>query len=527
MRYLTNVRLHVKVLGLIIFLILLIVTLLTITYITMEYWEEINDAENSALQAARTLSYMPNIQEAASSGIDNEEKHIFNQVTGETGATGVLLENTNELVYSNIDDYISNELMEKRLSYQALVFGSAYVKTVRIKNEDYLLGIAPISVQYESYRKIEGAVAVVFEVDEIVKRTISDIETIIIVSIGVLLIGILGGVMLTRSIRKDTLGLEPFEITSLYKKKNAILQSIKEGIIAVDSTGHITMINSSAKQILGIKGKEKGAPLRELFNTTKITDIILSPNQMNDVEIQYNGKTIIVNTMPVLDGKNRIGKVASFRDKTEVKNMINTISEVKQYSEELRAQTHEFTNKLYVLLGLLQLGKHKDAMDFIQEITKIQEINSDIIFNHIQDEKVQAILLGKLAKASENKLDFIIDSNSSLEKLPSKFELVPLLIIISNLIDNAFEAVSDSVEGKVTFFTTDIGNDIILEVSDNGQGIKEEFLPDLFEKGSSEKGGNRGYGLANVKYELDQLGGFIEFDTSKKGTRFTVFLPKN
>lgn len=525
MKRLLKVSLQVKILVLIISLILFIIGIMTITYAVMEYREEIDNAENSALHAARTLSYMPNIQEAVTANIDSEGKFIFEQMTSEIGATDIILENKNGLLYSIASNDISNELINGNFSYQAFVFGKGYVRNVSVKDKTFLLGISPISIDYGTYSKIEGTILVVFDRDEIIKMIFSDMKNILILSLIVLVVAVIGGMMLTKSIRKDTLGLEPIEITSMYKQRNAILQSVKEGIIAIDSSFHIAMMNNSAKQILGIKGKMKGLPLAGVFHTSKIIDIIMSPNQMNDIEIQYNGKTIIVNTMPVFDGKDQIGTVTSFRDKTEIKNMINTISEVKQYSEDLRAQTHEFTNKLYVVLGLLQLGKYNDAMDFIQEITKIQELNSDIIFNHIQDEKIQAILLGKIAKASENKSEFIIDSNSSLEKLPSKFELVPLLIIISNLIDNAFEAVANVTEGKVTFFTTDIGNDILFEVSDNGKGIKEEVLSKLFEKGSSEKGMDRGYGLANVLQELDQLGGFIEVETSGEGTRFSVFLP--
>ncbi|MGJ9459966.1 sensor histidine kinase [Oceanobacillus sp. CF4.6] len=527
MKHLSKMSLQVKILGLILSLVLLIITIMTVTYIVMAYKEEISNAENSALYAARTLSYMPSIQEAVVSNIDSEGKYIFENVAEEAGATDIILENKNELLYSNALNNISNELINEELSYQALLFGNSYVRNASVQDKTFLLGIAPISIDYGSYSKIEGAVLVVFDKDEIIKRVLLDIKSILIVSLIVLAIGIFGGVILTNSIRKDTLGLEPIEIASIYKQRNAILQSIKEGIIAIDSTFNIAMMNNTAKQILGIKGKMKGKPLTEVFHNSEITAIIMSPKQMNDVEIQYNGKTVIVNTMPIIEGKDQIGTVTSFRDKTDIKNMINTISEVKQYSEDLRAQTHEFTNKLYVLLGLLQLGKYKDAMDFIQEITKLQELNSGIIFNHIQDEKIQAILLGKLAKASEQKVEFIIDSNSSLEKLPNKFELVPLLIIISNLIDNAFEAVADVTEGKVTFFTTDIGNDIIFEVSDNGKGIESEIISDLFEKGSSGKGMNRGYGLSNVKHELDLLGGFIEVENSSEGTRFTVFLPKD
>src|SRR5690606_40219947 len=63
--------------------------------------------------------------------------------------------------------------------------------------------------------------------------------------------------------------------------------------------------------------------------------------------------------LPILmeNGK-KVGVVASFRDKTDIQKMAETITEIKNYSEELRAQTHEFTNKLYVISGLLQLKQY-------------------------------------------------------------------------------------------------------------------------------------------------------------------------
>ena len=73
--------------------------------------------------------------------------------------------------------------------------------------------------------------------------------------------------------------------------------------------------------------------------------------------------------------------VASFRDKTELKSLINTISEVRKYSEDLRAQTHEFTNKLYVLSGLLQLGQYKDAFEFIQKESAVHQTQNRILFD--------------------------------------------------------------------------------------------------------------------------------------------------
>jgi CitB family two-component system sensor histidine kinase CitS len=527
MKRLLNVSLQVKILGLIISLILLIISLITTTFVMMESKDDISKAEKLALQTAKTLSFMPMIQQAASGHITGEVNLVADKVQEEVNASGIIIENRNELLYTNASRQIRDQLSMGEETYRALVFGSAYAMHTGEGNDALLLGIAPIYIDYGSYGKIEGTVTVVLQMETIKEEIAADTRKILMISFIVLIAGIIGGIILTKSIRKDTLGLEPVEIASLYRERSAILQSIKEGILAIDSDEKITMMNHNAKQVLDIKKNTKGLSLAEVFDSSRLIHLLRSPHENKNEELQYNGKTIIINSQPILEGSKKIGMVASFRDKTEIKEMVNTLSEVKQYSEDLRAQAHEFTNKLYVLLGLIQLDKVDEAIALIQAETQLQEINTDIIFNHLQDEKLQAILLGKIAKASEIKVEFIISSDTSISKLPDHFELFPLLIIISNLLDNAFEATSKVDNGHVSFFATDIGKDIIIEVQDNGNGIKEENIPYLFDKGFSEKGEDRGYGLSNVKHEIDQLGGSIELQTSAEGTIFTIFLPKN
>jgi CitB family two-component system sensor histidine kinase CitS len=98
---------------------------------------------------------------------------------------------------------------------------------------------------------------------------------------------------------------------------------------------------------------------------------------------------------------------------------------------------------------------------------------------------------------------------------------------LGNLINNAFDAVAEKEEKMVHFFVTDIGNDVIFEINDNGKGIKDEDKPFIFQTGFSSKGKHRGYGLGNVNDEARSLGGMIEFDSNEEnGTVFTVYLPK-
>lgn len=81
---------------------------------------------------------------------------------------------------------------------------------------------------------------------------------------------------------------------------------------------------------------------------------------------------------------------------------------------------------------------------------------------------------------------------------------------------------------RCVFFITDVGNDIVIELTDSGRGIPPEDINKLFEQGYSTKGKqDRGYGLSIVKSAIDALQGSIEIHQEKQeGTVFTVYLPK-
>lgn len=326
------------------------------------------------------------------------------------------------------------------------------------------------------------------------------------------------------------MGLEPFEIAALYKEKNAVYHSVKEGILAIDKEGRITNMNQSAKKLLQIKGSVKHMKVDGLFPSDYLYEVLQHGKPLADKEMTWKDKTVIVNCTPLIHQNKISGVVASFRDKTELEQMINTLSEVKQYSEDLRAHTHEFTNKLYVLYGLLQLGDYDQAIEMIKGETQLLHSQNSVVFNQIKDTKVQAILLGKLGKASEKKILFEIDADSFLEELPPHFKLSSMIVILGNIIDNAFEAVYQVKHPQVKMFATDIGRDIIFEIEDNGKGINENDIPHLFARGYSSKNGDqpRGYGLSNADDAVREMNGIIEVQsTPGKGTVFTVYLPKN
>ncbi|SDC09029.1 two-component system, CitB family, sensor histidine kinase CitS [Terribacillus halophilus] len=525
MKNLLRVSLQVKILGLVIFLLLLVLSLVTIMIAYMESNKDVENAENMALQTAKTVSYMPVIQEAFIQTSHPEEiNYVSEQIREEVGASTIkIVARSGEAVgISGVGSPIRSADF-----YRAVVFGSNYILHTGEGDDEILKGIAPIIVDYGEYKRLEGAVIAEFQMKDIHNEVAADIKKIIMASSAVFVLGIAGSFILSRSIRKDTFGLEPYEISILYQERDAVLQSVKEGIVAIDRKGIITTINVSAQELLDLPDHSEGRPVYDIIPSPSFLEIIDSREKIINEELQFGDRNLIVNTRPIRKKDDVIGTVISFRDKTEIKKMIEALSEVRQYTEDLRAQAHEFTSKLYVILGMIQLGKLQEAIAMIQEETQVQQQVTEMFFRNIRDEKVQAIILGKLAKASEKKVDFKMEEGSSLDPLPDHIRLTPLIIILGNLINNAFDAVMDNKEKQVSFFVTDLGRDIVFEIADNGRGLKKGTEQHIFQKGFSLKGDNRGYGLANVRDEVELLHGTIEIDSHEhEGTIFTVILPK-
>ncbi|PAD36288.1 hypothetical protein CHI12_01390 [Terribacillus saccharophilus] len=526
MRNLLRVSLQVKILGLVIFLLLLVLSLVTFMVAYMESNEDVEKAENMALQTAKTVSYMPVVQETFIQNRDPQDiNYVSEQIREEVGASTIKVVSRNG---ETMGISGAGSPVAPTDYYRAVVFGSNYILHTGEGNDEILKGISPILVDYGNYKKLEGAVITEFQMNDIHNEITADIKKIIAASSAVFVLGIAGSFFLARSIRKDTLGLEPYEISTLYQERDAVLQSVKEGIVAIDQKGIITMINVSAQELLDLPDHAEGQTVYEVIASTQFLEMVVSKETIVNKELQLKDKNLIVNTRPMRMKDNVIGTVISFRDKTEIKKMIDALSEVRQYTEDLRAQAHEFTSKLYVILGMIQLGKLQEAIKMIQEETQAQQQVTEMFFRNIRDEKVQAIILGKLAKASEKKINFKIEEGSSLEPLPDHIRLTPLIIILGNLINNAFDAVMDKEEKIVSFFVTDLGRDIVFEIADNGNGVEKGTEQQIFQKGFSLKGNNRGYGLAHVTEEVEVLQGNIEMDSYEhEGTIFTVILPKD
>ncbi len=507
----------------------LIVSIIVFLSGIFTYWEfeQTEDVMGEkALQTATTISYMPSIQEAFKEENPSQKlQPIALKIQERVGAEFVVIGNTESIRYAHPDPSKIGEKMVGGDNVRALEKERYYISQAEGTLGPSLRGKAPI---FNANQEVIGVVSVGFLMEDIYTAFFRRLEKITGISFFVLIVGGFGGYMLTRSIQRDTMGLEPYQIASLYQEREAVLSSVKEGIVAINKDGRVTMINASARNLLNLKGKVTEKEIHAIFPDLEVERVLHSGKEERDQEIFLKDRTVIVTRTPVFESGEVVGVVSSFRDKSEVREMVYALSEIRRYSEGLRSQTHEFANKMYVLLGLLQLKNYQEAIDLIESEFQVAQTQSNRL-HQIKDETVEAILLGKISKASELKINFQVDEDASLGAIPERIHRSKLVTILGNLIDNAFEAVVNNQEKNVVFSATDVGEEIVLEVIDNGPGIPEEVLPYILDQGfSTKQGEQRGYGLANVREIVEEMGGDFEIDTEiRKGTTFSVFLNKS
>ncbi|WP_319830083.1 DcuS/MalK family sensor histidine kinase [Bacillus solitudinis] len=382
-------------------------------------------------------------------------------------------------------------------------------------------------VMNESNEQI-GAVSVGISLEHIQHITNQNHRNIIVGSLLGLLVGLIGALLIANYIKKTLYGLEPPQIAKMLEERNTMLQSVHEGIIAVDQDGLITLVNKSALTLFkkaGLPEQPIGMDITTYLPMTGLERVLKTGEAELAREITINEISILVNRVPLIVDNQVIGAISTLRDKTEVKELAQQLTGVKLYVDALRAQSHEVKNNLHVILGMVRIGEYEQLKTFILDLVnhKNHEIGQ---VTDIHDAVLSGFLLGKLSYARECGVNLSIKSVTVIPKATSADVIHEIITILGNLINNAIEAVENSPFKKVDVNFSLENQRLKMEVKDTGSGIKTEDLAEIFETGFSTKGEDRGYGLALVKASIDDLNGHLTIDTFKgSGTTITVEIP--
>jgi two-component system CitB family sensor kinase len=355
-----------------------------------------------------------------------------------------------------------------------------------------------------------------------------DLPVLLIPPLLGLVLGGFGSYLLARRIKRQTFGLEPDEIATLLEQREAMLHGIREGAIATDSLGRITLLNDEAQRLLGLDGDAVGRSLEELVPVGRVADVLLGRVDGADQVILVGDRVLVANRMPVDLRGRRIGAVVTLRDRTELEALLRELADVRGLADALRSQDHEFAHRLHVIGGLIELGRYEEAVQFINRSSLLQQTLAESVIGSVGDPIVAALLLGKAAVASERGVEMTVSAGS---RLPEDIgDVRGLVTVLGNLIDNAIDSVASMPggEGLVEVSLDVVDGELRIRVRDTGAGIDPALTEEIFRDGFTTKvaagAARRGLGLALVSQEVRRRGGRIAVDNDG-GAVFTVSLP--
>ena len=487
-----------------------------------------------ALAVAKSVAAIPELVAAfADQDPAATIQPIAERIRRQTGARYVVVGNADGIRYSHPLPERLGLPMVGGDNDRALLHGESYVSEAVGSLGEAVRGKTPV---VDAEGRAIGIVSVGFMLDRVAMDVGRHTSLGWWLVAAMILLGFAGAYGLSRHLKRVILGLEPHEIARLAMEKEAILQSIHEGILAVNREGAITLVNQQARRFLDLPAEREvlGRPIHEVVPNSRLFEVLERGEQQFDQQMWLGDHPVVVNRVPVMHGGEVEGAVATFRSRREIVDLSNALSAASRDVDMLRAQAHEFSNKLYTLSGLLQLDRIQEALALIHQESERAQAQMSFLMGHVADPVISGTLLGKLTRARELGVRLEIDDQSSLSTPLTATGQEVLMTVIGNLLDNACHAAlqerRDDGEGaRVRLFFTDLGKQLLIEVEDNGPGVAAEHVEAIFTEGFSTKPGkHRGIGLALVARLCRAHGGAITLEESELGGAcFTVVLDRS
>ena len=488
-------------------------------------WER-RSMNEKLLNSARMLTQFPEVTDALRAGAGNEK--LWDTLDRSTAAIGdidviVVADTQGKQLYYPDRSYIGlpyagkdqQRILEGEGQYvsdDTGVSGAERCAYAEVRDEDgTLLGFVMVGIYVRSYLSLAVQTAARY----------------LLIAAVVTALGILLSHKLSDRIKGSLMGYEPGTFLEMFHQREDILEALEEGILAIDSGQNIMYINRAAAKMIGIDPATViGRPLHEVYPASTLDRVMETGKAEYNISMQsLRHVCILSDRMPIRDGDKIAGAVAIFRNRTEVTRLAEDLTGVRHMVEAMRAYTHEFMNKLHVILGLIQIGEPDKAAAYIMDITGLQRQAVDLITERIEDPATAALLVGKTSRCAELGIRLRLDGRSHLSREKNFLPQEAYVTILGNLIENATESLNQSPHGlkEITVSIREEDDALFLCVEDTGPGISPQAKALLFEQGFTTKGPGRGTGLTLVREVAAAYHGEIRVE-SEPGVGTAFFL---
>ncbi len=490
------------------------------------YEENEGELGERGLITGRIVANLPEVQQSLTESEGwIQINPIVNRIRTINGADYIVVLNTNRIRYSHpVKEKLGTVSAGK--DEGAAFAEHSYVSKAKGEMGTAIRSFVPImDKQHEQI----GVVIVGNILPGIASVLLSIKSELILIALLALGFGMVGSWLLAKQIKKETFHLEPHEISRLLVERTATFQAMNEGVIAIDLHGEIIIFNEKAKTILDIVEGVVGKQLNEVFISPKLIRVLNEDHMFEREEMTFGNKVLMISKVPVSVGEETVGALAVFQDRTEVSLMAEELTGVKNFVEALRVQNHESMNRLHTIAGLIQLDQKEKALDYVFEVSQKDEELSLFLSKNIKDYRISGLLISKVKRAQELGVALSINQHSWLETLPFFLDSHDIVLIMGNLIENAFHSFEnlDRRERMIEISLIQDDQSIVITVEDNGCGVAKEFTDDILTKGFTTKGENgSGLGLYLVKRTVDKGKGDIKIISHEgEGTSIELFFP--
>ncbi|MCW7946084.1 histidine kinase [Streptomyces hygroscopicus] len=480
--------------------------------------------EQRALDIAQTTAADPQIRQAMEYGTDgNVVQTVAERIRRASGASYVVVLDLQGIRHSHPMPALVGEPTGDRIAVRD---GRPHVGADQGATGRSANGKAPL---YGPTGRLVGEVSAGIPERNVLGELWRELPTFGLYAAIATALGAAAAYLLARRLKRTTFGLELEEIAGLLQDREAMLHGIREGVVAFDPHGRITVVNDEARRLLGL-GTALGSTLEEALPDGRLRRALDGTLTGTDVSVLTDEHCLVVNRMPVTLRGRELGAVVTVRDRTELIGLLRELDSVRGLTDALRAQQHEFTNRMHTLAGLLDIGEYDDAYEFAVGSAGAGQALTESVRKRIGNSLMVGLIVAKTTVAAERGVRIALDDGSALGQDPP--HLRRLLTIVGNLLDNAVDAAGDGPPPaggrEVRLTLVEDPGQVMVRVADTGPGIPSGAAESIFEDGWSTRPeretARRGLGLALVHRLVQRHGGTVTVSEGP-GAVFTVVLP--
>ncbi|MEX0429345.1 ATP-binding protein [Nocardioides sp. DS6] len=459
--------------------------------------------EQRALAIARSVAQQPGLATdvtASRPTSDGPVQRAAEAVRRATGALYVVVTDVHGVRYSHTNPANIGKVVST--SPDAALAGREVVVVQRGTLGISARGKVPLR---DARGRVVGEVSVGISMNAVNARTWDLVLVLSLIGVGALAVGVIGAVTLGRRLRRTTLGLQPEEMADLLREHAAVLGGVRDGILAVDTRGLVTVANPEAARLLGVD-PERGQTPQEAGVPASVRTLLEQEPAPAGTAVVLGERVVVAHRLAVERDGRSLGTVLTLRDRSDLDEAARELEATRALTDALRAQAHEHRNRLHALGGMLHLGRLDRAKDYLEELQY-----AATWVPGVDDSYLAGLLAAKAAVASEAGVRLEISPSTYVAgTLTSPLDVVTVL---ANLLDNAIRAAAAGDRPpRVEVTLLSDGADLLVHVADSGDGVPPALAESVFGHGVTTRAGGadaHGLGLSLARHTARRHGGDV------------------